>query len=109
MAIHETPEPKINVPDCLAGRNGSIKSCSASAATALLTNTPIDVAARVDPQLAVINLNDLICGPTTCAPVVGGLVVYRDEDHLTESYTVSLLPYLEHRLLATGLFAGTKH
>jgi peptidoglycan/LPS O-acetylase OafA/YrhL len=108
VAIQETPEPNINVPDCLAARTGSITSCSAPAATALLNNTPIDAAAHADPQLAVIDMNDLICDPTTCAPVVGGLVVYRDEDHLTESYTLSLLPYLQDRLLATGLFPSAQ-
>jgi hypothetical protein len=33
-----------------------------------------------------LDLTDRICGPTTCEPIRGGVVVYRDNNHLTEAF-----------------------
>jgi hypothetical protein len=44
-------------------------------------------------------MTDLLCPDRMCAPVLGNVVVYRDAHHLTRSYTLSLAPYLEERLL----------
>ena len=52
----------------------------------------------------LIDLNHLICGPTTCQPIVGNVTVYRDTHHLTETYVETLRPYVEQQLLATRAF-----
>jgi hypothetical protein len=46
----------------------------------------------------------LVCGRIVCAPVVGNVVVYRDSHHLTNTYSKTLVPYLQQRLLATNAF-----
>jgi hypothetical protein len=52
----------------------------------------------------VIDMNDLICGPRECRPVVGNVLVFMDQHHLTPQYSQTLAPFLRQRLLATGLF-----
>jgi hypothetical protein len=49
-------------------------------------------------------MNDLLCTDTTCPPVIGNVVVYRDDQHLAKTYSLTMAPYLRHRLLATGMF-----
>ena len=103
VAIRETPEIKDDVPDCLASRNGSISSCGRSRADAIQQNTPMVVAhERLGPKLPLVDMNDLICGKKTCAPVVGNVIVYRDSHHLGRTYTLSLATYLADRLVRTG-------
>ena len=44
-------------------------------------------------------MNSLICGRVRCQPVVGNVLVYQDNHHLTSTYTLTIAPYLEERLL----------
>jgi peptidoglycan/LPS O-acetylase OafA/YrhL len=107
VAIHETPELGRNVPDCLSGRRGSIAACSTSARKALWRHTSIDgAAAKLGSRLPVVDMNDYLCTSRTCLPVVGNVVVYRDTQHLTRTITLSLAPYLDERLHATGAFTA---
>ena len=44
--------------------------------------------------MRLIDLSDFMCTATQCAPVVGGVLVLRDEDHLTRAFSQTLGPYL---------------
>jgi hypothetical protein len=50
-------------------------------------------AASLFPGLPVLDLTDGICGPHTCEPVVGNIIVLRDTQHLTATYSAALAPY----------------
>jgi hypothetical protein len=106
VGIQESPRPYIDIPDCLAARHGSIAKCTVAHSKAVYTHTPVEAAIaklKSEPKYADsagrVNLNSLICGPTQCRPVVGDVIVYRDADHLTNTYSLTLKPYLEKALL----------
>jgi hypothetical protein len=46
------------------------------------------------PRVQVINLTPFFCSSRLCYPVVGGVLVYKDVNHLTQAYATSLGPYL---------------
>jgi hypothetical protein len=50
-----------------------------------------------------VDLSDVIC-PTKgkCPAVVDGMIVYRDDHHLTATFAASLAPILAERLPAFG-------
>ena len=41
-----------------------------------------------------IDLTDFFCDARTCSPVIGGVRVYSDHDHITAAYMNTLAPYL---------------
>jgi hypothetical protein len=43
------------------------------------------------------------CGPLTCPPVIGGVLVHRDLNHMTIDYARTLSPYLLRRVKRLGL------
>ena len=47
-----------------------------------------------DDRVRLIDLSDFMCTATLCPPVVGGVLVLRDADHLTRAFSTSLGPYL---------------
>jgi hypothetical protein len=47
-----------------------------------------------------LDLTDSICGPEVCAAVVGNVLVYRDDDHLTNTYVRTLTPVVGRQLRA---------
>jgi hypothetical protein len=102
VAIAETPEMGINEPDCLSSVHGSVASCSVPRRDAVHSDGPVERAAALvgGPAVHLVDMNSLICGTTTCSPVVGNVVVYLDQHHLTQTYTETVEPFLERRLLA---------
>jgi hypothetical protein len=53
----------------------------------------------VGGTVPVIYMNSLICEPTTCTAVVGNVLVYFDDHHLTQAYALTLTPYLSAKLM----------
>ena len=56
-------------------------------------------------RLEAIDLTRFFCGRRWCWPVVGGVLVHRDEAHITRTYAETLAPYLARaydRLSAGG-------
>jgi len=99
VALASTPEMGRNEPDCLSSRRGSAAACSVARDAAVKSDGPIRQAAALVPAAHLIDVNSLICGASTCSPVVGNVVVYLDQHHLTQTYTETVEPFLEQRLL----------
>ncbi|TDE96136.1 acyltransferase [Occultella glacieicola] len=80
-----------NVPDCLATAQVPI-DCATDRADAV----PADplVAAADSAGANLIDLTDHFCDETTCYPVIGDVIVYRDYSHISAEYSVALVPFL---------------
>jgi hypothetical protein len=104
IGIRETPTlTSIDVPSCVARYGPAGTQCELRRPRALRPDPPTSYAARLlGGKVPVIDMNSLICGPSKCAPVVGNILVYLDSHHLTQTYSITLAPYLEQRLLATS-------
>jgi SGNH domain (fused to AT3 domains) len=103
--LREAPEMGMDIPHCVAARAPG--NCGVSRRSAVARTTPITVGARLTHhRLRLIDLTNLICGKQTCHPVVGNVLVYRDKHHLTNTYALTIAPYLERRLLRFPLFAA---
>jgi peptidoglycan/LPS O-acetylase OafA/YrhL len=98
VAIRESPDVGLNVPDCLSKHTQ--KMCTVSKAKAEVQDPPTTFAVRaVSGKVPLINMDSLICRPATCPPVIGNVLVYQDSHHLTSAYALTTAPYLEKRLL----------
>ncbi len=109
VAIQETPEPGRNVPDCLARPGATPPECASPTKTADTPHSPLQQAVHkiADGRVELVDMNDLICGPLLCRPIIDyDILVYRDTHHLTLTYSLSLLPDLRRRLLATTALGG---
>ena len=110
VAIEETPDMASDMPTCLAENPGSPNKCGEPATKAIIPDPPTVIAARaMAGKVPVIDMNDLICSPTWCSPIVGNVLVYRDTHHVTSTYTGTLAAFLEQRLIkADKIFARTR-
>ena len=89
--IRDTPRPGVNMADCLVQNPSHQTACGFPRTTGLSRNgTGMDEVLRARPDVGEIDLTDRICPRETCAPVIGGVVVYRDTNHLTDTYVRSL-------------------
>ena len=110
FVIRDNPLDRFDTHDCVrramrrdrdAGR-----VCALPRSRALRADAAVPAAARLDPPRAhVIDLTPHFCGRRRCFPVVGGVLVHKDVDHLTRAFARTLGPYLlrgVERVLATG-------
>jgi len=89
--IVDTPDPGRDVPACLSKHTNDIRACLFTKDDA--DNSDIGVAERVAAEAAGAQLIDLtseICAEWPCSPIRGSLLVYRDEDHMTETFSRGL-------------------
>ncbi len=57
-------------------------------------------------SVAVLDLSDLVCPDDRCAAVSeSGVIVYRDDEHLTNTFVLSIVPQVRERVARIGLSA----
>ena len=86
VAIRDTPTMPFNVPECLSKGH----ECTVKRAAVFSDEDPIVLAAREEPSVALLDFSDAICSADSCAPIIGKVLVWRDNEHLTATYASSL-------------------
>jgi hypothetical protein len=103
--IAETPNLSALAPSCVEQYGATSSHCETSASAALPAGLPSQTVAKLS-NVPVVNMNDLLCTRGECPSVIGNVLVYLDNHHLTQQYSDTLAPYLKQRLLATGAVPG---
>jgi peptidoglycan/LPS O-acetylase OafA/YrhL len=97
VALRDNPDPGIggvsDVPSCVE-QHGDGAACDVSEADSLLDD-PVAQAARTTPGVTLIDSTAMFCTDGTCPAVIGGVVVYRQVQHVTQTYARSMAPFLE--------------
>ena len=99
LVIRDNPapgDPKHQVADCVAQHLDDWSTCDGTPA-GWIHGDDLAAAARQldDPHVFTVDVNDYICSKKSCPAVVGGVIPYRDENHLTATFTKTLIPYLQ--------------
>lgn len=94
FAIRDTPRMDEHVPECLARTNGDVDACSMPRDEALSRVAPWENTPKLPSNVIYADLSDYFCDDTTCYPVIGNMMIYRDQHHLTASYVKTLVPVM---------------
>jgi hypothetical protein len=103
IVIRDTPSISLNAFDCVARklqkRRDAGRECSVSRRRALDTDAAVVAAHRMkSKRVRVIDMSRYFCGQTRCYPVVGGALVYKDDQHMTEVFGATLGPFLQRAI-----------
>lgn len=88
------PPPEYGlVPDCVEMRFPDLASCEWSQHHEYWQD-PQWVAAKAigGPKVSLLSLDNYMCRDGYCLAVIGGVVVYRDNTHVTNTFALSLAP-----------------
>ncbi|KUG53469.1 hypothetical protein AVL62_01350 [Serinicoccus chungangensis] len=111
VAVADTPQPgDLQVYACVADHRDDLDRCSFDSNDGSGTG-PLLRAVEAVPGSTFVTMNDWVCpGEDRCPPVVGGVLVYRQGSHITDTYARSLADVLGDRLEAAfdrlGVTAG---
>lgn len=96
-AIRHTPWQAEDVPACMTRPGANADTCSLSDHEAT-PNGSLNIAAKNQPSLRIIDLQRYFCFDGRCPVVIGGVLVYRDKHHLTATYARSMAPILKREI-----------
>jgi hypothetical protein len=110
ILLRDTPSPGVDIPDCLNGDSSlwarlhsrGKNPCNLNRASALNEGVfhAEEEAASGLSHVHILDLTDLFCDGTVCPPVKDGTIVYSDDNHISEAYSLVVAPRVSERLAA---------
>ncbi|MBB4682760.1 acyltransferase family protein [Amycolatopsis jiangsuensis] len=95
VALRDNPRFGFNMAACVAQRSPEDPSCTPARASAL-PGTPSYTAVRDVPRnVSFLDFSDYFCEKTTCPAVVGNVLVYMDDNHVTATFQTTLAPIVQ--------------
>ncbi|MGN8049764.1 acyltransferase family protein [Curtobacterium sp. 22159] len=96
IAIRDNPNARRDVVACVGQMSGPTTNvCDSDRAGALKDFDGSEQAvARMDGRARLIDFTSDYCTAQTCPAVIGGVLVYRDRTHLTNTFAMTLEPKL---------------
>jgi hypothetical protein len=95
VAIRDTPKRHYEAGECVASDTG----CHVEQSKVLGDDDPILMAHGLVPEVPVIDMTDAVCQNGKCPMVIGNVVVWRDREHLTASYSRTVATALTARIV----------
>ena len=99
IVLRDVPSAEVRTQQCvrraMTRRRPAGRTCAVSRRFALPPDAEVAAARRLRVRGArVVDLTRQFCGRRHCFPVVGGVLVHRDVDHLTQLFARTLGPFL---------------
>ncbi len=98
IAIRDTPWMKFWVPECLEMRGHRSQECSQPRDRVLARSSPLERLPRSPPNVRFVDMTEYFCDGSRCPGVIGNVIVYSDDSHITASYSRTLAPMLARKL-----------
>ncbi|MCP2252339.1 Peptidoglycan/LPS O-acetylase OafA/YrhL, contains acyltransferase and SGNH-hydrolase domains [Prauserella aidingensis] len=84
---------------CVLKHGYDADRCTRPRAEIYAPEPPYAALADLPPEIHFLDLTDRLCPGDTCEPVIGNVLVYRDDDHLTQTYQTTMATVLEERMV----------
>jgi peptidoglycan/LPS O-acetylase OafA/YrhL len=89
--------PQMNgepVPDCVQLHQAADDPCAVPRDDGLVFDPVVEAARRDGSAAQLVDLTGAFCDESTCHAVIGGVIAFRDPDHLSATFALTLIPRL---------------
>lgn len=97
VGVRDVPRFAVGFGSCLEENGMDPEPCTI-AVDRVLDPTPFDDVLpeplQQDPKFSSLDFSDLICFDGGCPAVIGGIIPYVDNNHLTRAYVKTMAPYV---------------
>jgi hypothetical protein len=97
LAVRDNPRFDYSVPDCVQTDGAD---CGADREAVYAAVPPYAQLDDVPGNVSFLDISDAVCDAARCPAVIGNVLVYLDDNHLTASYTTSMSGLLEEQIVA---------
>jgi peptidoglycan/LPS O-acetylase OafA/YrhL len=104
VLLQDTPYPSANAPECAAINPRRLMKCDRPTGKAVVEKNRRALVAKAAAQsgIRVINPTPWFCTDKKCPIVVGNVLVYKDNSHMTIAYSHAIAPLLGKALFPAG-------
>ncbi|GAA3568549.1 acyltransferase family protein [Amycolatopsis ultiminotia] len=92
VALRDNPRFAFNMAACVAQRSPQDPACTLPRASVLPPAPTYQTAKGVPPNVSFLDFTDYFCTGDSCPAVVGNVLVYMDDNHLTATFLTTLAP-----------------
>ncbi|WP_326951982.1 acyltransferase family protein [Amycolatopsis sp. NBC_01286] len=100
VAVRDNPRLGFSPPACVEAKGIKSPDCGVSRAQLLAPSPPYEKLADVPSNVSFLDFSDYFCGRALCRPVVGNVLVYMDDNHVTASFMTTLSPIVDKAMTA---------
>jgi hypothetical protein len=102
LVVGEVPKMKgDSVPACIAAHRSDISACANARSAAVKSDRMIPLGGvAVEHGATFIDVSNWFCTDTICPAVIGGIVVFRDEHHITDTFARYRAPQMAEAIEA---------
>jgi hypothetical protein len=104
VAVRDNPRFDRNMVECIESDGIDAATCNRSRSASLNDAPPVDELLAEGPNIKFIDMTDNICTTRTCPAVVGNILVYLDDNHLTRTYLETMMPVFTEQFDAATPF-----
>jgi hypothetical protein len=99
--ISDVPKLRESAPDCLSGHLVDVKACTISRSAAVYDPQAKAAELRLAGRFGIqtVDPTSWFCTPVRCPVIVGNVLLYRDDAHMTPAWSRVLLPLLSDELV----------
>ncbi|MBO0589492.1 acyltransferase family protein [Sporosarcina sp. E16_8] len=97
FAVRDNPRMKKDIPSCLENADNPLE-CAITRDEGVSKVLPWENTEGIPSNVIFADLTDYFCDDQICYPVIGNVIVYRDNNHLTAQYAKTLAPFLKKPL-----------
>ena len=100
LVIKDSPRPVKSVVLCIKkNKFDNYVACQNTKKSALLYDPQPAAVSKLNSRLTTLaDFTNVYCGATKCDAVIGGVIVNRDANHLTNTFARTLAPYIEQEI-----------
>ena len=95
--IFDADGTPLNPNGCVVN-GGSVAECSMPATTMYSPEDPAADYSDADAMRHMVDTSGWYCPDGLCPPVIGNVTVYRDQNHISNAYSLTLAPLIWHHL-----------
>ncbi|CAM3191899.1 acyltransferase family protein [Saccharomonospora xinjiangensis] len=100
VAIRDNPRFDFEPSECVQIKGLTSPECGHPRAEMYHAVAPYDAMPGVPANTSFVDLSDYFCTETTCPPVIGNVLVYMDDNHVSNTYMNTLSPFMQEKMLA---------
>jgi len=95
LIIGDTPLPAHEIPNCLAAFPHNVQHCMAEKSKAVNTSRiQLENELAAGHDASFVDVSDWVCGTSKCPVIIGNIVMYRDNNHLSATMSEYLAPFV---------------
>lgn len=100
LAVRDNPRFDTPMPDCVHRNGPDPALCGAERSELYAPDPPWTAVPDIPANVAFVDIADAVCTAERCPAVIGNVLVYLDDNHLTATYAATMAPLVEAQVHA---------